>query len=84
MKIEEDQFVPADMILLYSSGPKGTCYVETKSLDGETNLKLKQTQKELQTVLKKEADFFSIRGEMECERPNAAIYNFEGIVKLND
>ena len=43
VKVEENQYVPADMILLHSSGTKGTCYVETKNLDGETNLKLKQT-----------------------------------------
>jgi len=30
------------MILLGSSLPKGIAYVETKGLDGETNLKMKQ------------------------------------------
>ena len=37
----EDEFVPCDLVLLYSTGSKGTSYVETKNLDGETNLKLK-------------------------------------------
>ncbi|RKP38284.1 hypothetical protein BJ085DRAFT_16809, partial [Dimargaris cristalligena] len=31
--------VPADMILLSTSEDDGTCYIETKNLDGETNLK---------------------------------------------
>jgi len=31
------------MILLSSSSPKGICYIETKNLDGETNLKHKQS-----------------------------------------
>ena len=48
VKVEEGQFFPSDLVLLYSSGPKGSLYVETKNLDGETNLKLKQTQKNLQ------------------------------------
>jgi len=41
VKMVEDMYVPADMVFLQSTGPKGTCYVETKNLDGETNLKLK-------------------------------------------
>ena len=40
--------VPADMVLVHATGPKGACFVETKSLDGETNLKIKTTQRELQ------------------------------------
>ena len=46
VKILQDEFFPADLILLNSSAPKGMCYIETKNLDGETNLKLKQPQKQ--------------------------------------
>jgi magnesium-transporting ATPase (P-type) len=42
VKILQDQFFPADLILLNSSAAKGIAYIETKSLDGETNLKHKQ------------------------------------------
>jgi magnesium-transporting ATPase (P-type) len=38
---KENKFVPADMVLLNSEGIDGICYVETKNLDGETNLKMK-------------------------------------------
>lgn len=41
LKIKEDEFFPADVILLNSSTSKGICYIETKNLDGETNLKHK-------------------------------------------
>lgn len=47
VKVHENEFFPADMILLHSSGPKGICYIETKNLDGETNLKHKVTNKEV-------------------------------------
>lgn len=35
------------MVILKSSEHKGGSYVETKSLDGETNLKIKTTPKEI-------------------------------------
>jgi phospholipid-transporting ATPase len=47
VKVYENQFFPCDMIILNSSLPKGICYVETKNLDGETNLKQKQANKEI-------------------------------------
>ena len=47
VRLKENEFIPADMVLLRTSDEKGECYIETKSLDGETNLKLKKTNKEL-------------------------------------
>ena len=41
VKVTENQFFPCDMLMLTSSLPKGIAYVETKNLDGETNLKHK-------------------------------------------
>lgn len=46
VKITQDEFFPADLILLNSSAPKGICYIETKNLDGETNLKHKSSNKQ--------------------------------------
>jgi len=47
VKVNCDEFFPADMVLCQSSETKGLCYVETKNLDGETNLKHKVADKYL-------------------------------------
>jgi magnesium-transporting ATPase (P-type) len=45
--LKENEYFPCDMLLLNTSLPKGICYVETKNLDGETNLKHKQAEKKI-------------------------------------
>ena len=47
IKVDQDEFFPADMIVVRSTEDEGVCYVETKNLDGETNLKNKQVPKDL-------------------------------------
>lgn len=70
------------MILLSSSAPKGICYIETKNLDGETNLKHKTS---IKTIVELSTDDESVltnmRGaEVECENPNDMLYRFEGLM----
>jgi phospholipid-translocating ATPase len=56
VRIKRNEFFPADLLLMHSSGTNGVCYVETKNLDGESNLKLKHAVKELDNFYKEEAD----------------------------
>ena len=82
VKVEQDKFIPADMILLNSSGPKGICYIETKNLDGETNLKMKSAKKDLYEYFKSKNDLNHLSGELICEEPNDQIYKFEGAIQF--
>ncbi len=43
--LRENDQVPADIIVLSTSDPEGLCYLETKNLDGETNLKPRKSLK---------------------------------------
>ncbi|KAF9962211.1 hypothetical protein BGZ72_009287 [Mortierella alpina] len=40
--LRQDDIIPADILILSSSEKEPICYIETKNLDGETNLKIRR------------------------------------------
>jgi phospholipid-transporting ATPase len=56
VQIKADEYFPADLVLIKSSNQSGLCYIETKNLDGETNLKHKAAVKEIQGYIKSADD----------------------------
>ena len=56
VKLKSGEFLPADVVLLSSSEPQGIAYIETASLDGETNLKIRQALAETYEALAGVAD----------------------------
>lgn len=77
VKVEKDQFFPADLLLLSSSYEDGICYVETMNLDGETNLKVKRSL-EATFSLDNDGAFKDFSGTIRCEDPNPNLYTFVG------
>ncbi|KAI5058579.1 hypothetical protein GOP47_0026749 [Adiantum capillus-veneris] len=77
VKVEKEQFFPADLLLLASNFEDGICYVETMNLDGETNLKLKRSL-ECTANLEDDLDYKSFTAIVSCEDPNPNLYTFTG------
>lgn len=84
LKIVDEEFIPCDIMLIKAVDAKGVCFVETKNLDGETNLKIKNVQKDINEHFseRSEQDIAKIDGKVLCERPNNAIYKFEGTAEF--
>ncbi|KAG7013066.1 putative phospholipid-transporting ATPase 9, partial [Cucurbita argyrosperma subsp. argyrosperma] len=83
VRVEKDEFFPADIILLSSSYEDAVCYVETMNLDGETNLKLKQAL-EVTSRMNEDSIFGSFKAIIKCEDPNANLYSFVGSMELEE
>ncbi|KAF3822903.1 hypothetical protein GH733_010339 [Mirounga leonina] len=77
IRLENNQFVVADLLLLSSSEPHGLCYIETAELDGETNMKVRQAipvTSELGDISR----LAKFDGEVVCEPPNNKLDRFSG------
>lgn len=80
VRLYSDDELPADVIILSTSDPDGACYVETKNLDGETNLKVRQALRCGRT-LKHARDCERAEFHIESEPPQANLYKYNGAIK---
>ncbi|ODV63577.1 aminophospholipid translocase that localizes primarily to the plasma membrane [Ascoidea rubescens DSM 1968] len=83
IRVRQNEEVPADIVLLTSSNEEGTCFIETKNLDGETNLKQRNSLK-AGSGIKYSNDCERIQCWIECEAPNTHLYQFKGLLHYND
>ena len=89
VRLESREIVPADVVVLSvaekeGQPPQGICYVETKSLDGETNLKVRNAMPN--TVGKVDFEGTSVgsmRGLVEMEHPNKLTDSFQGVLSID-
>nr|XP_014350658.1 PREDICTED: phospholipid-transporting ATPase ID-like isoform X1 [Latimeria chalumnae]XP_014350659.1 PREDICTED: phospholipid-transporting ATPase ID-like isoform X1 [Latimeria chalumnae]XP_014350660.1 PREDICTED: phospholipid-transporting ATPase ID-like isoform X1 [Latimeria chalumnae]XP_014350661.1 PREDICTED: phospholipid-transporting ATPase ID-like isoform X1 [Latimeria chalumnae] len=78
IKLENNEFVTADLLLLSSSEPYGLAYIETAELDGETNLKVRQALTLTGEMGNNIQKLYEFDGEVESEPPNNKLDKFTG------
>lgn len=81
IRVENNEFFPADLVLLSSSEPEGLCYIETANLDGETNLKIKQASPDTAKLTSSSAAS-TLRGNLTSEQPNNSLYTFDATLNI--
>ncbi len=82
VRIYSDDELPADVIILSTSDPEAACYIETKNLDGETNLKYRQALR-CGRSLKHAKDCERAQFRIESEAPQPNLYKYSGAIKWN-
>ena len=85
VKVFKDQQIPADLLLLTTSDESGFCYIETKNIDGETNLKNKQSNEVFKKEIKTDEDLSKLKYICITKPPNEFIYKFDAtLYKINN
>lgn len=80
--VKQEEFLPCDIVAIATSNEGGQCFIETASLDGEKNLKLKNAPKETLHLYDVERGVVRIEGEISCMLPNAMLYSFDGTLVM--
>lgn len=81
--LRDNDQVPADIVVLSTSDPDGMCYLETKNLDGETNLKPRKAVKATSTIASEE-DIERSSFCLDSEPPHQNLYLYNGVIRYKD
>ncbi|KAG9102404.1 putative aminophospholipid-translocase [Ceratobasidium sp. 370] len=82
VQLTQNQRVPADMLLLRTSDPSGTCFVRTDQLDGETDWKLRVAVPACQ-ALSDDWSLLNVSAEVYADAPIKDIHTFIGTFTLH-
>ncbi|OCF37231.1 phospholipid-translocating ATPase [Kwoniella heveanensis BCC8398] len=78
--LRDNEQVPADIIVLSTSNADNLCFVETKNLDGETNLKIRRGLKATASI-NSEEDLEHAKFVIDSEPPHANLYTYNGVLR---
>lgn len=78
--LRDNEQIPADIVVLSTSNADGLAFVETKNLDGETNLKVRKALKGT-SAMNSEEDLEHAQFLVDSEPPHANLYAYNGVMK---
>lgn len=81
--LRENEQVPADIVVLSTSDPDNMCYLETKNLDGETNLKPRKSVRATASI-QSEEDAERASFVLDSEPPHANLYLYHGVLRFKE
>lgn len=81
--LRDNEQVPADIVVLSTSDPDGVCYLETKNLDGETNLKPRRAVNATSRILT-EGDIERSAFVLDSEPPHPNLYLYNAVLRFQD
>ena len=84
VRLQRDEPIPADLVVIHIQGSNSIAYVETMALDGETNLRTKNALPLFKTHCASIKDIVQCKGKVIVEDPNLDLYSFNGKLTLND
>ncbi|KAL3422317.1 phospholipid-translocating P-type ATPase [Phlyctema vagabunda] len=82
VRIYNNDQIPADIVVLSTSDHDGACYVETKNLDGETNLKVRHSLRSGRAI-KHARDCERTQFSIESEAPQPNLYQYSAVARWN-
>lgn len=82
--LNQDSWVPADLLLLATDGDNNECFIETTELDGKTHLKNRRPNTQLSKLASAASGLANINAKVIVEDPNIDLYNFEGNLDLEN
>jgi phospholipid-transporting ATPase len=82
IKVNCDEAIPADVVVLYTPLEMGMLNIETTNLDGETNLKTRQALQFEGKNIDFVDDPSSFSAFLTVDKPNANLYTFNGKVSM--
>ncbi|KAJ2929330.1 hypothetical protein H1R20_g7765, partial [Candolleomyces eurysporus] len=85
VKIMDDESLPADVLICSTSEDENVAFVETKNLDGETNLKSRNAVPAL-THIRSATDSVSPHNSfrIDCDRPDTNMYRLNAAVRVGN